>query len=361
MKLFDMFEDYSRKKQVREAEKIREQYRAKFMTTIGLDPNTTYSREELDSAIINYARNSEGYDAIGAIKLTEEQLQDANFMAKLYATNNPSVIRYIKPSEALYSNHDLIIDYMKRYFQSDLDIVGPKLANFRNTMSMFKSILRQPEFVDRLVAEFPDKEIIRLVKDIIVNWNITEEIKDFNSVMTGLSTETLVSQATTFGKDATRFIPQSRADYKEIIEASISNDGFDTLTLLKPEQLLRHKDLMLSAFEVANASLMASEDNQQAKGKKLLKPETFFVSQNSPMQDHSYMCHGDYHSYTSFSKPHLEFQYRIANDPEFWNKANYPTELKAKIVEQIKECYSKYMLDSSIIANPVAIAEETTM
>ena len=114
-------------------------------------------------------------------------------------------------------------------------------------------------------------------------------------------------------------------------------------------------------MKIFQKSLMASEDNQQAKGKKLLKPETFFVSQNSPMQDHSYMCHGDYHSYTSFSKPHLEFQYRIANDPEFWNKANYPTELKAKIVEQIKECYSKYMLDSSIIANPVAIAEETTM
>ena len=360
MKLFDMFDEYSRKKQVREAEKYKAQQRAKFLATIGLDPNVAHSREELDDAIIKYASNSEGYDAIGGIKLTDEQLQDANFMAKLYATNNPSVIRYIKPVEALYSNHEHIIDYMKKYFQTDLDIVGPKLANFRNTMSLFKPILNNPEFVERLIAEFPDKEVIRLVQDLIVRWNTSDEREAFNSVMSELSTESLISQASTFGKEATRFVPQSRNDYNAIIEASINNDGFNSLVLLSPEQLLRHKDLMLRAFEIANASLIDSSDNQTPSKKRIMKPETFFVSHNSPMQDHSYMCHGDYHSYTSFSKPHLEFQYRIANDTEFWNNVNYPAELKANIIQQIKDCYGKYMLDASIISNPTILPEEPT-
>jgi hypothetical protein len=362
MKLFEMLDEFSRKKYAREAERIRKKQNASFMETIGLNPSTAYTTEQINDAIINYVTNNERLDVAYDIKLTDAQLNDANFMSRLYATNNASIIKYFKPVESLYSNHDHIIDYMKRYYQTDLTIMGPKLANFRNTMSLFRDELANTEFVERLIQEFPEHPIIHLTNDLLIRWNIDKERKQFNSIMSELSTEAVIAQASKFGKDATRYVPQKREDYKQIIEASIATDGFDTLTLLTPQQLLANKGLMLQAFDVANKTLMESQRSTKSKGlKQHMSPLTFFVGHNAPMQDRSYMCHGDSHSFSLFSKPHLEFQYRIANDPEFWDKANYPTELKHIIIQAIKDCYAKYMLDSSIIANPTVMPEESTM
>lgn len=348
MNFIENFKNYKKRKMTQITINQEKKDNSTFLKKIGLD-GRPFTREELDDAIIDYLnKNKDSVNGYSLI-INDDQLQDANFMARLYQTDIPSVISRFKPDKSLHSDHDLLIDYIRRYYNQDTKRYGLNLSSFKRLIEKFKDELQNPKFIDRLVKEFPDKPIIKIVNDIVIPYGTSVENENFKKLANQVSTEAMISQANTFGKDATKYIPNTRDDYKKILESSIENDGFRSLTLASPQYLLENKDLMQKAF---------NKPKEEIPPSLYLNPVKFFVVCNSPMQEKNYICHDDFHSYNYFSKAHLIFQYIIANDNDFWSNVNYPDEQKTDIVNQIKDNYNKYILDQSIITNPTNFSDK---
>ncbi len=118
-------------------------------------------------------------------------------------------------------------------------------------MEYYKSILRSPEFVEKLAIAFPEhntlKEVYNAMCSEIIGIHLAE--KNYYNLALSLSTEFLSSQAEKFGSECLKYIPTNHPKFDGFVKAGIECDNFESLVHLDINKVLENKDLIIKAYE----------------------------------------------------------------------------------------------------------------
>lgn len=329
-------------------EKILQKRHTAMLKRLGLKQDASY--EEINDAMILWAENHKDIRSAYEITLSDEQQHDSEFLTRLYDAN-PTYIHHHKPHVDLHKNHEFIINCIRRIYEGRTEKVdNPTFFDhsvacvfpFKNTREFGNS-----DFINAMLRAFPEQDIISTAKVYNTDWSFrpsvrTDKDNDFYETLKKVDGELLVNSAKRFGRSLVGQIPADHEQYMDILSAGIEHDGFSTLSLLPVTSLYANKDLIRKSFEIYGN--MSEED----KSRKM-SPLSFFTMHNHPIQAHNYMCHGEPHSDTYFSKAHLEFTYRIANDSKFWHSVNCDEAYKSRIIDKMNQTCQTFILDPSTL------------
>jgi hypothetical protein len=345
-KVFSIDSKISREE--RRIDKILQKRHNAMLKKLGLKPNATY--EEINDAMLLWAENHKDFRSAYEITLSDEQQHDAEFLTRLYDAN-PTYIHHHKPHVDLHKNHEFIINCIRRIYEGRTEKVdNPTFFShsvacvfpFKNTREF-----GNPEFINAMLRAFPEQPIIALVQSYSYEWSFkpsvrTDNDNNFYETMKKVNGDLLAESARRFGRPLVGKIPADHEQYMDILSAGIEKDGFDTLSLLPVTSMYENKNLIRKSFETYEN--MSEEDKKQK-----MSPLSFFTMHNHPLQAHNYMCHGEPHSDTYFSKAHLEFTYKFANDSKFWKSVDCDEEYKSRIIDKMNQTCQTFMLDRSTL------------
>lgn len=336
MGLFDKLYSYAENKDRRKEEKAKKEKYREFIKKLGLEDD--FLRKELDSAIIKYLTLNQDCDAEEII-LTEEQLNDPDFMYEFYKAGNESILEKFKPNANLRSNLDFLIRYLKAYI-SYKQIRNGSNVKLSEIIQPYKEELQNPYFISRLIVEFPKQNIIKLLSKSIDRY---ENPDIYKSIISKIPSTNLSAQASNFGKRTLKYIPTDYKKYRNILSSSIECDGLESLTLVPPQQLIEYRDLIQKALNLIANKITSLSPTSYNYRKETTTADSeinnFFLITNNPIQSKGTSV---YH----FSKTRLELLFVILNDKEFWNGIECPEENKMFLRKQIQEKCNSFIIDT---------------
>ena len=251
---------------------------------IGIDESI--EGQEFDNAIIDYVESG---NKINLYMLSSEQKKNKDFMLRLFSAD-PTLIK----EDTLDSDFKKDKDYMLKYYTLR-NSCAKDCARYG--MYWEEELLNDPEFVDKLSQSNPDIDILSLVTRVVDNSIFADGEKSKN-IINQLNPETLVGQVKAFGLDALRKIPSDHSEYVTFVDAAVETIGYEGLRYLSVDKVLENKDIIYKAYE---------KDGVDA----LVK---YITNDLNPNRKDGYMCHGEYHDYSYYSKQHEEDRDELLED-----------------------------------------------
>ena len=250
------------------------------------------------------------------IALSDEQYNNPEFLLSMYSVN-PITVNYYKPgwkNEELQNNVNFMFEFVRHTMDIEMarhsdDKAYWEKIELTQTLSPYGTAIQNAGLFELLIREYPDINMLEVIDDCFSRrgiwgpWTKTALNQNqnlFESVITGLSKEALVSQTQKFGKNTLRHLPNSLEFWPELAAAGVAVDGFDSLEYLPIKHVLDNKHLVLQSYEKDGASELAS----------------YLTRTISPHRTHYYMCHGEPHDYSTYEEEYAVVQQALMNDPE---------------------------------------------
>ena len=273
-----------------------------------------FSKNEIKEKLIDYVSKVKNNFCL--LVFPDDFLNDADFMLKLYKCN-PKTLFWFKPNEILAPDVNFMIEYVKLIKeQNDIYSKYPDLI-----LNNYPIIMENRTFIEKLAKQFPDMDIVYLIKNCINKPTISEHIKNENNekikhVLESLPVQLLQEQAKRFGYKTLIQLPKDMKNIELFVSAGIEKDGFESLEILQPEQILKNKALIVKAYKKDGIDKLYNYINNS------LNPNRTFY----------YMCHGEPHSYSKYVQEYRDLQLTLMKDPtineifkiekEFFEKKN---------------------------------------
>lgn len=266
------------------------------------------SQEEIDKKLIEYASNVKTSSKFFEMAFTNEQLNNPEFLLKLYKAY-PDSIDYYRPSP---SNKKLInnIDFMVNYFKLLLN--QRSWINLRMAIKDYDRIILNDcnpfisnnEFLLRIPTDFPNEIISELIMETFIHEkdysNNSEKYREkCKNILESIPLSILCEQARKFGSKAIKYVPKDIKGFTEIVSAGIENDGFSSLEELDISQVLENKDLIMKACEL--------------KGEKAL---VGYIHSLSPYRMVDCVKLGKLDSYRIYDENYAKVQETLVNDKD---------------------------------------------
>ncbi len=289
--------------------------------------------EQVKAYLIHYVKNLKSN--FYKLRFTDEQLSDPNFLLGLYKANI-NILRYISPTnENLINNVDFMIEYIK--LRHNKEMMSYKTndkylaqSNLNWIIKRYIEVMSNPEFIVKLAKEFPNLEIISLVKasflekydSLILSEKDRQQKEDnkerYKECLSKLPIELLCKQVKNHSYDVLKNIPNDIPNFNQLISIDIDKNGFESLKHLDITQVLYNEDLIIKAYKKEGFKALAD----------------YIQYSLSPQRNHVYVCHGEPHSYTSYDKRYEEVQKELISSPKIkaiFDKNNAKMESRTQI------------------------------
>lgn len=251
--------------------------------------------QEINAKVLAYAKRTRD---VGTIKLTDEQYADSDFMYSLYLANADTARRF-KPIQSHYDNIDFLIKWLKISYENR----GAESNKLKWILINHEGMLKNPKFVERLIREFPQENIIELLRDRLVDTSFVakdeEREKTFVTIIMQLPKESVALQAWMHGRLVLRKLPKTYPYMAEAVSKGIETDGFCSLRYLDVTQIAQNIDLIVKAYNKDGI-------------KELYR---YLKSDLSPSRTGYYMCHGEPHDYSYYDERYEVVQKLVMKDP----------------------------------------------
>ncbi len=292
----------------------REKRIAKFMKFAKVPAGAT--QEQIDACYL-WAIQQMNQNQFHKIALTDEQRKNPEFLLSMYASN-PLTARFYKPSsdnKDLQNNVNFMFEFVKRVMDVEMqhhsdDLVFWQKSELVSALSPYETAIQHSQLFDLLIKQYPEVNMIEVIDDcfsrkrIWGKWTrdaLNETEREFESVLKGLSKESLISHTQRFGKKVLSKLPTEIDFWPELAAVGVKKDGFDSLGYLPIKYVLDNKNLILQAYEKDGAKELAS----------------YLTRTLSPHRTHYYMCHGEPHDYSTYEEEYAVVQAALMSDPEF--------------------------------------------
>ena len=191
------------------------------------------------------------------ISLTPQQLQDNDFLLKLYQIN-PEITKTIPPTKNFTASSYHMAELLKTSFHAQFEAEKAKNSNpnkeliLKELFHKYRSnLIETPQILDQMTKILPDVNIIYCFRNssssFLYNPNSDQ---GYTKTMLKLTNETLENQAQKFGAQSLCFYPQNLPNYLNYIKKGINRDGFKSLNILHTKQILQNKDLIVEAYKI---------------------------------------------------------------------------------------------------------------
>ncbi len=260
----------------------------RFYKALGVNPDA--SPEEVNSAIINFVSDDNNADRLYILRLTEEQLADNSYMMSLYRAN-PELTKMFVPNDEKKKDTDFLLEYLKLK-----DSVDKYIFDYFE-YGKLKSEFKNPEFVEKFISTFPEKNIVSVLDKVFPGYSISKGT-DKKEVINAISTEKFVQQVQTFGLEILNNLPNTRVDYVTLVDAAIEGCGFGALKGLSPEQIIDNKELVVKAYEHTSIGELI----------------TYFTRTISPHRSISYVCHDEPHYDNYYDHKYADIREQLLAD-----------------------------------------------
>lgn len=275
---------------------------------------TDATQAQIDECCLRAISNMT-FDQFHKIALSDEQYKNPEFLLAMYASN-PQTARCFKSSNVdLQNNTNFMFEYLKHVMKLEMQHHSTEIEFWQKNeliqaLASYETAIQNSGLFELLIKEYPKINMLEVIdecfsrKGVWGRWTkeaLKENQKQFQSVVSGLSKEALISQAQLFGKKALRYIPSELDFWSDLASAGIKKDGFDSLDYLPIKDVLANKQLIIEAYE-----------------KDGIKKLAYYLTHSlSPQRTHYYMCHGEEHSYSHYDEEYEIVQKTLMNDPEF--------------------------------------------
>lgn len=298
-------------------EKLRRQRAnriAKFMKFAKVPAGAT--QEQIDACCL-WTIQQMNQNQFHRIALSDEQYNNPEFLISMYNAN-PLTVRYYKPgweNKEQQNNVNFMFEFIKRTMKIEMDRHSDDRAYWEKielvqTLAGYNTAIQNAGLFELLIKEYPNVNMLEVIDDcfsrrgIWLPWTkaaLNENQQLFESVIAGLSRESLISQTQKFGKNTLRHLPSNLEFWPELAAAGVKVDGFDSLEYLPVKYVLDNKHLVLQSYEKDGAGELAS----------------YLTRTLSPHRTHYYMCHGEPHDYSTYEEEYAVVQKTLMSDPEF--------------------------------------------
>ena len=232
-------------------ERERQKRAKRFMFLLFANKNTP--QEVINTRTLNFARRNW---FLNLIELSDVQLSDAEFMRTLFETNCRT-LEYVKPTKALYSNFDFMIDYLQKLYRFHKNQHGAKVLSDLPDIQEYLPLLVNMDFFSKLQLAFPKENIIEtLCKAIEKKFEGKPHrlVQAKTGALVKIPKNVAITEAYKHGAEVLKRIPESHPNFLEIAEAAILHDGFKSLMLLDPTKPYFDIKLIKRAFHVEQSN-----------------------------------------------------------------------------------------------------------
>ena len=281
----------------------------KFLRMARVPKNAT--NEQTKACILHYVRRMKR--DFWKVFLPDSLCNDPEFLLQLYKANLEMAYFQSPRGSKLLSNVDFMIEFVKLADKREMQgCMYRKESALKDILSYREKAFENPKFIERLAQEFPDVNVIKIIKEVINKrlrmWPKAEERQQakekINRIISSLPNELLCNQVKTFGLEALKLIPNDVSDFNKIVGVGIEKDGFEALRCLDIEQVLENKDLVIKAYQKDGLDALNDYMN------RTLSPERAI----------DYGCHGELHTYYEFDARYAIVQRALLEDPDFMSE-----------------------------------------
>lgn len=217
-----------------------------FLKRVGVKKDDDYST--INNKIIDYVTRKGKKLDLDCVYLLDRQLNDSNFMIKLFKANNNLTYIFSNLSESLKHNQDFVLCYLDIVLNMVKDNSNKNLYKY---FLKFKDLINKPDFVIKLLEKFPNINVISIIqKCFIENYGVDSKGK-LKEVLECLPLNLLCEQAQKFGCSVLMCIPKNFINYRDIVSSAIEKDGFRALNYLSIDDVSKNKGLIIKAYKVS--------------------------------------------------------------------------------------------------------------
>lgn len=108
---------------------------------------------EIDEAVLKFAKTTK---KPWEIALTEDQLNDKEFLLNLYKTNS-STTAWFKPSKKLQQDTNFMFEFFKITYDLNLQTRPKWPWNFDYSIRECQDAIKNPAFVEKITQEYPQE------------------------------------------------------------------------------------------------------------------------------------------------------------------------------------------------------------